>query len=294
VNDDDRKPWMKWYPTDWRADPRLRMCSLAARGLWVEIIGYCHEAEPYGHLVIAGCAPSVADLASLVGAKESAVRGALDELEAKQVCSRDDEGRIYSRRMVRDKAKADADKLNGKRGGNPRLRAEDKQGVNPPDKAHMPEARSQIPEDQKQKPARKRAPLDASPPEGVLQETWGAWLRHKGSKQTADADRLQRKQLSGWRSAGHDVNAIVERAVAGGWKGLFAPDAGGELAARKLAAARNMDILTGKVRDERLVGGTAERMDRAPVFALPGGIREPGTDDVEGLGPSGGARVVGG
>jgi len=135
---------MKWYPADWRADPKLRMCSLAARGLWVEIIGYCHEAEPYGHLVIAGCAPSLQELANLVGVRESAVRAALDELEAKQVCSRDSDGRIYSRRMLRDKAKAEADKLNGKRGGNPKLRTEEKVEVNPPVKAHMPEARSQI------------------------------------------------------------------------------------------------------------------------------------------------------
>jgi hypothetical protein len=68
----------------------------------------------------------------------------------------------------------------------------------------------------------------------------------------------------------------------------------GELAARKLAAARNIDILTGKVRHDGPIDGVAERVDRAPVFALPGGLREPGADDVEGLGPGPGARAVGG
>ena len=69
-----------------------------------------------------------------------------------------------------------------------------------------------------------------------------------------------------------------------------------ELAARKLQAARNMDILTGKVRNdgrERDISGIAERVDRAPVFALPGDLREPGGDDVEGSGPARSAIGVG-
>ena len=49
---------------------------------------------------------------------------------------------IYSRRMVRDKAKADRDRENGKGGGNPKLIAADNAGVNPPDKAQILEARN--------------------------------------------------------------------------------------------------------------------------------------------------------
>jgi len=136
------QPFIKWYPTDWRADPRLRMCSLAARGLWIELIGYMHEGEPYGHLTINGSAPTIADVASLVGRPMGEVRKAWAELEQRQVFSRDRD-EIYSRRMVRDKAKAEQDRRNGKGGGNPRLRGEVKVGVNPQDKAHIPEARDQ-------------------------------------------------------------------------------------------------------------------------------------------------------
>lgn len=137
------KPWMKFYPADWRADPRLRMCSLAARGLWIDMISYMHEAEPYGHLLINGIAPSTEDIAALVGRPLGEVRKALAELEARQVFSRQDDGAMFSRRMVRDKAKADQDRENGKGGGNPELIGEDKGGVNPPDKAQKPEARYQ-------------------------------------------------------------------------------------------------------------------------------------------------------
>lgn len=148
-----RQPWMKWYPGDWRADPALRMCGLAARGLWIELLGYMHEAQPYGHLVVAGRSPTIAQIAQLVGVDARSVGAAMAELEAAGVCSRDETGRLYSRRMLRDKAKAERDRANGKAGGNPRLRqaeipaenppveGADIRGVNPPDKAQKPEAR---------------------------------------------------------------------------------------------------------------------------------------------------------
>ncbi|HEX6991908.1 MAG TPA: hypothetical protein VF151_08475 [Gemmatimonadales bacterium] len=146
-----KQPWLKWYPADWRADPALRMCSLAARGLWIEMLGFMHEAEPYGHLIIAGQRPTPDDLAALVGIAPATVRKALAELESRNVFSRTDDGTIYSRKMVRDKAKLERDRANGKRGGNPEVMTpdnggvnpRDNEGVNPPDKAQKPEARSQ-------------------------------------------------------------------------------------------------------------------------------------------------------
>lgn len=131
--DEKRQPWLKWYPADWRADPALRMCGLAARGLWADMLGLMHEAEPYGHLVIAGRSPTAQQLAGLVGVDLRSVTAALAELEAAGVFSRDADGRIYSRRMLRDKARAERDRTNGKGGGNPRLRGGVKLGVNPHD-----------------------------------------------------------------------------------------------------------------------------------------------------------------
>lgn len=142
---------MKWYPADWRADPRLRMCSLAARGLWADLISYMHEGEPYGHLLIDGKAPSEPDIAALVARPLAEVRKAMAELGERGVYSKTEDGTIYSRRMVRDKAKAERDRENGKAGGNPHLKGQDNGGVNPqdkaPDKAQIPEPRNQIPEE---------------------------------------------------------------------------------------------------------------------------------------------------
>lgn len=145
-----RKPWIKWYGADWRADPALRMCGFAARGLWIDLLTLMQEAEPFGHLVIKGTIPTTAQLASLLGGAEREVKRLLAELKQAGVYSVTDDGVIYSRRMVRDKAKAEKDSANGGRGGNPILKPidkpEDNAGVNPPDKAHMPETRDQRPE----------------------------------------------------------------------------------------------------------------------------------------------------
>ena len=139
-------PWMKFYPSDWRADPALRMCSIGARGLWMEMLCLMHEAEPYGSLRVNGKPVADRQLAMLSGVGHDQVADLVAELEEAGVLSRDADGVVVSRRMQRDKAKAESDKSNGKRGGNPGLR----EGVNPQDKgedkAQKPEARSHTPE----------------------------------------------------------------------------------------------------------------------------------------------------
>lgn len=113
------------------------MCSLAARGLWIEIIGYMHEAEPYGHFLIDGRRPTLSEIACLVGRPLREVENAFAELVNRRVCECVD-GTLVSRRMVRDKAKHETDVANGKGGGNPKLNPPDNGGVNPPHKAHIP------------------------------------------------------------------------------------------------------------------------------------------------------------
>lgn len=136
-----KRPWLKWYPSDWRSEPSLRMCSRAARSLWVDLIGLMHDAEPYGHLLINGKAPTTKQLAAILGDSEKELKNLLVELESAGVFSKNEAGVITSRRMIRDEEKARQDANNGKRGGNPRV----KRGVNPSDnggdKAQMPDAR---------------------------------------------------------------------------------------------------------------------------------------------------------
>lgn len=149
-----KQPWMKFYPSDWRSDPALRICSVAARGLWMEMLCIAHESEPRGSLAVNGNPVSAKALSALAGVPEKELSQLLAELENAGVFSRDDDGVIFSRRIRRDEERSRRDKANGKKGGNPTL----KEGVNPHDnppnnrrvngvdKAQKPEARSQKPD----------------------------------------------------------------------------------------------------------------------------------------------------
>lgn len=135
--------WMKFWPQDWEGDPALKACCLAAQGLWMRLVCIMHRADEYGHLTLNNRAPTAKQIAAMAGAPERDVAKLLAELQEAGVFSLTDDGVIYSRRMVRDKAAAEEARENGKRGGNPALKATAAKadipsgngGVNPPLKA---------------------------------------------------------------------------------------------------------------------------------------------------------------
>ena len=123
--------WTKFWWGDWRSDPALRACGYAARGLWMDMLALMHEGQPYGHLTINGRAASAKHLAAMAGGSEREVAKLLAELEEAGVFSRTEDGVIFSRRMVRDKAAGDAARENGSKGGNPTLKGKRGGGDNP-------------------------------------------------------------------------------------------------------------------------------------------------------------------
>ena len=148
-------PWFKFYPSDWRSDPKLKMCSLPARGLWIEMISIMHESEPYGYLKISGISPTPMQLAMQVGAMPDDVEKCLSELENAKVFSRNRAKVIFSRRMIKDAKRRDNARINGSKGGNPSLgkTTTKSSSVNPTSKgevkAQKPEARGQRPDKKK-------------------------------------------------------------------------------------------------------------------------------------------------
>jgi hypothetical protein len=141
----DKQPWFKFYPQDWRGDAELRSCSIGARGLWVEMLCIMHQAEPYGHLLINGKQVMPRQLAKLAGISDAECMKFILELESAGVYSRADDRVIYSRRMVRDKARSEQAKEWGKGGGNPDLvvtfKGRDNPHIKGKDKPQSPEAR---------------------------------------------------------------------------------------------------------------------------------------------------------
>jgi hypothetical protein len=49
---DARMPWIKFRLGDWSTDPALQSRSIAARGLWIEMLCLATQGQPYGHVSI--------------------------------------------------------------------------------------------------------------------------------------------------------------------------------------------------------------------------------------------------
>lgn len=98
-------PWMKFYPSDWLSDEGLRSCSVAARGLWMDLIALMSKSNTHGYLLIGGMPPSVEKISKIVGEDVGVTRGLLEELESHHVFSRDEDNVVFSRRMRRDEEK---------------------------------------------------------------------------------------------------------------------------------------------------------------------------------------------
>ncbi len=122
-----KRPSFQFYPGDWQHDNALRICSVGARGLWIEMICIMHQAEPYGYLKVNQAPILPASLARMVGASTKEVEGWLNELESSGVFDRDN-GVIFSRRMVKDEKTRKVRAEGGKLGGNPALKDNSKVG----------------------------------------------------------------------------------------------------------------------------------------------------------------------
>ena len=112
-----RRPSFQFYPADWRKDPELACCSLAARGLWIEMLCIAHESTEYGCLSINGKAMTPEQIARVVGETPTIVKKLLAELENSGVFSRKSCGAIYSRRMQKDEDLRNERASHGHKGG---------------------------------------------------------------------------------------------------------------------------------------------------------------------------------
>lgn len=205
--------WSKFWWQDYERDPALRACSLASQGLWMRMLCFMHEAEPYGHLLINGRAPDAKRLAAMIGKSEREIKAALEELDDAGVFSRTDNDVIFSRRLVRDKAASDMGRANGLNGGNPALKpaenAVDKPlppegGLTPPVKSvprgevKLQEAESEEKKERGELRSPARARATRSDPE--FAEFYAAYPKHEGPD---DA-------LKAWRSVRSEGASAVE------------------------------------------------------------------------------------
>lgn len=113
-------PWIPFYTGDWMSDVALRSCSLAARGLWMDLLCIMHESQRRGYLLLGGVPATVKALSRIAGEPEESLASLLTELRSAGVFSEEDD-LIFSRRMVKDEHIRTVRRAAGRKGGNPVL-----------------------------------------------------------------------------------------------------------------------------------------------------------------------------
>jgi len=154
-----KRPSFQFYPGDWQNDHKLRSCSPVARCLWLELLCIFHQSDNYGCMpsfllnqisskhpsktqandqanskqevkvqvnpmvegMVALCLPIISDLAQMTSMKVEDVRSGLEELFRRNIPDVDENGMIYSKRMVKDEKIRQVRAIAGKKGGNPNL-----------------------------------------------------------------------------------------------------------------------------------------------------------------------------
>ena len=192
-----KRPSFQFYPADWLRDTALRSCSTGARGLWIDMICFMHEGNPYGHLKVGNKVILSTNLASMVGATLKDVIDWLEELHQAGVYELGEDGEIYSKRMVRDEILRNKRAEGGKLGGNPALKVNHKVEIEDKQKPTPSSSSTSSPSKKKDS-----ATSIACPPD-VSQQIWDDWVALRKSKkapitQTVFDGALAEANKLGW------------------------------------------------------------------------------------------------
>lgn len=114
-------PSMQFYPADWRKDPNVQALGYFERGVWFEILCLMFESEQRGKLILNGRPMPDEALARLLGLDKQRMASTLTVFLEYGVASRDENGALMNRRMVRDEEVRQVRAECGKMGGNPAL-----------------------------------------------------------------------------------------------------------------------------------------------------------------------------
>ena len=224
-----KRPSFQFYPADWRKDAALQLCSIAARGLWIEMMCIAHECEIYGKLGQNGRGFSHKTLGKLVGLPPQTCKKLLAELETNKVFRRDEAGIIFSKRMIKDEYIRNTRSDAGSRGGNPLLLGNlvKQNGKQKP----TPSSSSSSSNTEREEEIEFPANLQTS----QFRQAWGGFLDYRKAghlKLLQPASiKAQLKKLS---EMGHDIAVeAINQSIANGWQGIFPPKGQKPMEARK-------------------------------------------------------------
>ena len=122
VGDMTKAPAFQFYPADWLNDIKLQSCSLESQGLLINLMCIMHQSKPYGYLMINGSIPPMKAVCKVLRLHHKTYQARLKELLLYGVLSKDENGCIFCKRMVKDEQIRGIRRSAGKLGGNPLLK----------------------------------------------------------------------------------------------------------------------------------------------------------------------------
>lgn len=294
-----KRPAFQFYPADWRKDVELRACSIAARGLWIDMLCIAHECEPYGHLTVNGRPMNAAQISGQVGLTPKECSRLLAELIENGAARQTGDGFIYSKRMVDDEALRNARAEGGKAGSEHGIKGAEHgikggrpstaRGVSePPSKPPFaapikppPSSSSSSSPSGKDKPptATRSAPI--ARPEGVAEQVWADWQAlRKAKKAPVTATVLQGAQAEAAK-ARMTLEAFLRVWCSLGWQGLTA---------EKLPSEKRVNVANGHHAEP---AWRTEQRERMQAFAGPAAAKRPAIQTAIDMETPDAARLVG-
>lgn len=210
-----KRPSFQFYPSDWLRDTALRSCSIGARGLWIDMICWMHEGNPYGYLKVGDKVIQTDNLARMVGESSEQVQHWLDELHQAGVFDMEDSV-ICSRRMIRDEALRKIRAESGKLGGNPQLKVkgmvDQKVNQNPTPSSSSSSSSS----------TKKKAKAVEAPPDGVSQDVWDAFLALRKQRRSIVTPLVITGLQKEAAKMGWTLQQVLEEMILRGWQSFKA------------------------------------------------------------------------
>jgi len=115
-------PAFQFYPADWRKDSGVQALNRHDRSVWFDMLCIMHESEERGVLMLAGRPMPEEALASILNLDKQILTTTLTTLLTYGVARRrEEDGAIFSKRMVEDEKLIQTRRNAGKQGGNPLL-----------------------------------------------------------------------------------------------------------------------------------------------------------------------------
>lgn len=187
--------WFKFVPADWRKDPDLSRCSLAAKGFWIDAICILQEAEEPGVFRSNGIPWQDQEIVAAVGVERELGLSCLSELLTKGVCSRSKDGAVFARRVVRDHQLKKVRSEAGKLGGNPNFKRESELSKQNNSQNGL------LKQTDKQIPSKRLSKIASKPSNSNYKETTTESYEHSDSELISEEKKVNGSALASTRAS---------------------------------------------------------------------------------------------